>query len=288
MRCSTWLNISAQVAVLLILASSAPGCSVNPHGVFANQGRTTASIAPVWSDEAPRDAGSQEDRVARVQTRALTRTRKERAQTQPGIAAPYSLARVTGTFGDCRPGGRQHRGLDISGVGPNSGLGTPVRAMTRAKILRVALPGTDVARYSRFDRRSGKTKRNKKWLPRSLEVPGYGPVYFFTRGHGRARTGVMIVTQAIGGPLHGHTIRYMHLGAIHPALSEGGVLEAGQELGLMGGTAVQESSPHVHIDIETPEGKRVDVAPFLGLEADHGRCKRKKRGKKKKRRKKRR
>ena len=66
----------------------------------------------------------------------------------------------------------------------------------------------------------------------------------------------------------------MHLGAIHPELRVGDVVEAGQEIGLMGGTAVMHDAPHVHIDIEDEDGDRIDVAPLLGLEGDPGRCRR--------------
>jgi murein DD-endopeptidase MepM/ murein hydrolase activator NlpD len=103
-------------------------------------------------------------------------------------------------------------------------------------------------------------------------VPGYGRVYFFTRDYGSWRSGTIIVTEALEGPMAGYRFRYMHLGAIHPGLQVGDEVEAGQELGLMGGTAIQTDSPHVHIDIEDLDADRVDVAPLLGLPADNSRC----------------
>jgi murein DD-endopeptidase MepM/ murein hydrolase activator NlpD len=192
----------------------------------------------------------------------------------PGIVAPYPVERVIGTFGDCRPGGRQHRGLDLAGVGPNAGLGTPIRAMTRARIVSMHRPEDNPARWGRRDTRGGTVERRGVTLPRQLHVPGYGNVAFFTRDHGSALAGVTIVLEGVGGLLDGHRIRYMHLGELHPGLAAGDVVEAGQEVGVMGSTAILESLPHVHIDIEDPRGDRVDVAPLLGLEADTRVCRR--------------
>lgn len=206
--------------------------------------------------------------------RWLTRDVQPSAVLPPGIVAPYPVERVIGTFGDCRPGGRQHRGLDLAGVGPNAGLGTPIRSMTRARIVSMHRPEDNPARWGRRDIRGGTVERRGVTLPRQAHVPGYGRVAFFTRDHGSAHTGVMIVLEAIGGPLDQHRIRYMHLGELHPGLSVGDVVEAGQEVGVMGATAIMESLPHVHIDIEDPDGERVDVAPFVGLERDPRVCRR--------------
>lgn len=190
----------------------------------------------------------------------------------PGFALPYPIERIYGTFGDCRPGGRQHRGLDIGGIGENDGLGTPLRAMARGIITAIRRPEDEPARYGRRDTRSGATDRSGHRLPRSAYVSGYGRVYFFTRDHGSWHTGEMIEIRTIGTDLDGHDIRYMHLGAVHPELRVGDVVEAGQEIGLMGGTAIMESLPHVHIDIEDSDENRVDVAPFLGLPRDRSTC----------------
>jgi hypothetical protein len=75
--------------------------------------------------------------------------------------------------------------------------------------------------------------------------------------------GNIIEVVVIGGELDQHVIRYMHMGAVHPSLKVGDILEPGQEIGLMGGTGVQRSSPHLHFDISTPDGRRVDPAPYL-------------------------
>ena len=194
------------------------------------------------------------------------------ARPAPGFVLPYALQRVYGTFGDCRPGGRQHRGLDLGGVGPNAGLGTPVRAMVRSRILFIGRPEDDPARFGTPDLRAGTVERGGRRLPRTGVHPLYGRVAYFTRDYGAWRSGAIVVTEVIGTPLAGHRVRYMHLAAIHPMLDVGDEVEAGQEIGLMGGTAVQFDLPHVHIDIETPDGVRVDPAPWLGMEADDRVC----------------
>ena len=191
---------------------------------------------------------------------------------EPGFALPYPVERIYGTFGDCRSGGRQHRGLDIGGIGPDDGLGTPIRSIVRAEVTAIRRPEDDPGRYGRRDTRGGTTTRSGHRLPRSADVSGYGEVHFFTRDHGSWHTGEMIETRAIGTGLDGYRIRYMHLGAVHPELRVGDVVESGQEIGLMGGTAVMESLPHVHIDIEDHDERRVDVAPILGMDADLSTC----------------
>ncbi len=67
----------------------------------------------------------------------------------PGFVRPYPLERIYGTFGDCRPGGRQHRGLDIGGVGEHQGLGTPIRSMVRAEVIGLYRPEDDPGRWGR-------------------------------------------------------------------------------------------------------------------------------------------
>ncbi len=187
------------------------------------------------------------------------------------VVPPYSLERVISTFGDCR-GRRQHNGIDLAGVGDDAGLGTPIFSMTDAVVTLIGRPEDDPDAFGTYDKRPGHTERAGRLLPRSAEIPGYGKVYFFTRKPGRWRSGVVIATRALSGPLEGHQIRYMHMAAIHPSLAVGDLVLAGQEIGLMGGTAIATSSPHVHIDIEDPQGRRVDVAPFLGLEPDTKVC----------------
>jgi hypothetical protein len=95
-------------------------------------------------------------------------------------------------------------------------------------------------------------------------VKGYGKVHFFTRRQGKWRTGVIIETVGVGKQLKDHKIRYMHLAAIHPKLQVGDVVQAGQEIGLMGGTGVQESAPHVHIDAANPDGEKIDLEVLFG------------------------
>lgn len=234
------------------------------------------------------DDGSLADDLARLDAEALAHAHDHDhegrmvprepvivAPVAPGFVLPYPLDRIYGTFGDCRGRGRnrrQHRGLDIGGVGEHFGLGTPIRSMVRARITLIGTGDEDPDRFGRPDTREGTTTRNGRELPRSGHVPGFGLVHFFTRNYGSWRSGTIINTVAIGTEIDGHRIRYMHLAAIHPELRVGDEVEAGQVLGLMGGTAVQQDLPHVHIDIETPEGRRVDVAPFLGMAPDTNRC----------------
>jgi murein DD-endopeptidase MepM/ murein hydrolase activator NlpD len=192
----------------------------------------------------------------------------------PGFALPYSLDRIFGTFGDCRSGGRrQHSGLDLGGVGDDAGVGTPVRSMVRARITFIGRGEDDPEQFGVPDDRDGFVIRgNDVELPRRAMVRGYGLVNFFTRDYGSWRSGDVVVTEAIGSGIDGYVVRYMHIAEPHPELSVGDEVEAGQELGLMGGTAVQRDLPHVHIDMSTPDGERVDIAPFLGMAADLNRC----------------
>lgn len=208
--------------------------------------------------------------------RYLQRRPLEVSQTRPGIVAPYPVSNVFSTYGDCRPGGRTHAGLDLGGVGANGGIGTPLYAMSRSRVTFIGRPEEDPEKFGQPDMGNGHVQRGPRaaQLPRSMEVPGYGVVRFFTRTYGSWRSGAIIVMEGLEGPLKGHRIRYMHLGAIHPELRVGDIVEGGQEVGLMGGTAVQHDMPHVHIDIEDAKSRRVDVAPLIGLPGDNGRCRR--------------
>ena len=181
-----------------------------------------------------------------------------------GYVAPYSTERVISDFWECR-GHRRHRGIDLAGVGPVSGLGTPVVSMARARITHIGTPEIDAHRYGRRLDDRITVHRGGEDLPTSGDVPGYGNVWFFTDNYGSWRTGVIISTEVLEGPLAGHEVRYMHLAAPHPNLQVGDVVEAGQELGVMGGTAILQSTPHVHIDAEDPTGRRIDLAPYIGL-----------------------
>jgi murein DD-endopeptidase MepM/ murein hydrolase activator NlpD len=184
------------------------------------------------------------------------------------VLAPYSLRRVFRGFGKCRKGKHTHQAIDIGGVGENSGLGTPIFAMGRSKVTLIGLPREDPRQFGAPDVGRGTVRRGYKGnlvLPKQQRVPGYGKVNYFTKDYGSWRSGVVVSTKVLEGPLAGHEVRYMHLGAVHPTLKRGTVVEAGEELGLMGGTAIMDSAPHVHIDITDPEGARVDVARLLGL-----------------------
>ena len=188
------------------------------------------------------------------------------------LVLPYPLDNVFRGFARCRRGRHTHRAIDIGGVGADWGLGTPIRALARAKIVHVGTPESDPVRYGRRDTREGTVARRSSTLPRSSEVPGYGRVHFFTENYGRFRSGVLIVTRVLGGRYDGYAVKYMHLAAVHPAVKRGAVVEAGQELGLMGGTAVQDDPPHLHLAIENRGGRAIDPGPILGIGSTRFRC----------------
>ena len=204
---------------------------------------------------------------------ASATTRRMNPDVRPGdgrtsVLAPYSLRRIFRGFGKCRRGKRAHQAIDIGGVGKNSGLGTPIFAMARSKVTLIGLPEEDSRQFGIPDRGKGTVRRGyngKLVLPKQERIPGYGRVTYFTKNYGSWRSGTVICTKVLEGPLKGHEIRYMHLGAVHPTLKRGTVIEAGEEIGLMGGTAILDSAPHVHIDITDLKGERVDVARLFGL-----------------------
>lgn len=186
--------------------------------------------------------------------------------TADGVAFPYPVDHVFRGFGPCVGRRHVHEAIDIGGVGPQWGIGTPIRAMTQSEIVFIGRGDENPDDFGVPDKRPGEAARGDKMLPRMKEIAGYGKVYFFTRRQGRWRSGTIIVARTVGGgPLAGTTVRYLHLGAVHPSLAVGDVVEAGQEIGLMGGTGVQQSAPHLHLDIEGADGKRLDVTPILGL-----------------------
>ncbi|MCC6624932.1 MAG: hypothetical protein IT385_27040 [Deltaproteobacteria bacterium] len=219
---------------------------------------------------------------------APTPSRAEPAEADPaspaesallpnGLASPYPTLRVFRGFGRCLGRGKrpsrhtgtwrshEHEGLDLGGLGPDGGLGTAVRSITRARVVDVARVTDDPHRYGVPDLRDGEVERDRARYPRRFELAGYGLVHFFTRSRGYWRTGNMVVTLGLDPPLVGHEIRYLHLGAAHPDLAVGDELAPGQELGVLGGTAVQDAAPHLHLDIRDPDGEAVDPAPLLGL-----------------------
>lgn len=201
-----------------------------------------------------------------------------------GMVLPYPLTFVIKKLGRCKRGKRGHVAVDLGGIGPNYGLGTPVRAMARSKVIRVGLPSRDSDEFGEADVGSGYAYRRGRRLPRSMVVPGYGRVRFFTHDYGRWRSGVVVSTRILGGRYKGYKVRYMHLAAVHPAVKAGGVVEAGQEIALMGCTAILNDLPHVHLDIWTPsDSRRVDPSPILGLRSGRVACRRSRRRRKRQR-----
>lgn len=193
-----------------------------------------------------------------------------RLNTSLDHEAPYLIpvgeTTVMSDFWDCRERGRQHRGIDFAGVGQQLGLGDPIVAIGRSRVTGLGRPEEDPVRFGRPLQRRQTTVRGGEELPTSAVIDGYGRVYFFTENYGQWHSGAIVITELLDGPLAGHQVRYMHLGAVAPDLQIGTILEAGDELGLMGGTAILHSGPHVHVDAEDPLEVRIDLAPFLGLE----------------------
>ena len=137
--------------------------------------------------------------------------------------------------------------------------------MGRARVTEIGESDDDPARFGAPIKDRDTVTRGGRELPAWKDVPGYGKVFFFTRTYGSYRTGRFVATRILDGPLTGMTARYLHLGAVHRALAVGDVVEAGQELGLLGGTAVLDAPPHLHVDLETPEGDHVDLGRVLGI-----------------------
>lgn len=233
------------VAFIAVTAWSCGAAPVEESASIRNLAREPQVGTFVRLDRVPREAGERLDH---------------------GYVVPYSTTAVISDFWECR-GRRRHRGIDLAGVGPAGGLGTPVVSIARARVTLVGSPEIDPSRYGR--RLSGRSTvhRGGEDLPARGFVSGYGNLWFFTETYGSWRTGVIVSTEVLDGPLAGHEVRYMHLAAPQPDLEVGDILEPGQELGVMGGTAILESTPHVHIDAENAAGDRVDLAPYIGLEA---------------------
>lgn len=181
------------------------------------------------------------------------------------LALPYPLDNLFRGFAECRRHGYRHKALDIGGVGEDYGVGTPVRSMARARVVAFGTPAMDPAGYGAPLEGVDTVVRSGFHLPAHRVIAGYGLVTFFTRNYGSHRTGGMVETRVLEGRYKGYTIKYMHLAAVRPELAVGAELAAGEELGLLGGTAVQDSPPHVHVAIENPRGVPVDVGPILGI-----------------------
>ena len=182
-----------------------------------------------------------------------------------GLVLPYPLDNLFRGVGGCRRGRRHHHALDIGGVGPDDGLGTPIRAIARSRVIVIGRSADDPKRFGRPDRRSGTVTRGRKALPRQRHVPGYGRVGFFTEGYGSWRSGTVVVTRILSGRLRGWTVKYMHLAAVRPGLAVGQVVDGGAEIGLLGGTAVMTDAPHLHLAAVSPGGRPADVGPLLGI-----------------------
>ncbi|MCA9564662.1 MAG: hypothetical protein KC561_14300, partial [Myxococcales bacterium] len=153
------------------------------------------------------------DRQSSLDSRALERNpSSQRLSALAPYVLPYSTDRVISDFWDCR-GSRQHRGIDLAGVGPNAGLGTPVVSLGRARITLLGTPEEDSAKFGRRLTEDGTVVRGGEELPTWGMIPGYGHLYYFTENHGRWHTGVIVSTEVLEGPLEGHQVRYMHLAA---------------------------------------------------------------------------
>jgi hypothetical protein len=181
---------------------------------------------------------------------------------EPGLALPYPLHRLLQGWSPCKAAGT-HRGLDITGAGADAGLGTPVRAVMDAEVVEIGLPADDPGRFGTPLPGGGEVVRAGVHLPSSREVPGYGEVRFFTEDHGSMRTGTLLRMRILAGPLARHTAIYMHLAAVHPDVRVGETVRAGQEVGLLGGTAVQNDPPHLHFEVRSPRGEALDPGRVL-------------------------
>ena len=189
---------------------------------------------------------------------------------EPGFAQPYPYNNLLRQYDGNRC---RHRGLDIGTVGEkNGGMGTVVNAVVRSKITLIGKTGGDIGEFGRQDKRGGDAIRTGRKYPRQILVPGYGIVYPMSLDYGRWRSGTVVVTKVLDGPLKDYTIRYMHLATVRPDLKVGDIVDAGEHLALMGSTAVMDSPPHVHIDMETPTGARDDLAPYIGLHETKSHC----------------
>lgn len=181
----------------------------------------------------------------------------------PGFAYPLDNMRPMRGFDDEKCG---HQGVDIGGDSPIGGVGEKVYSIVKSRVYFIGTPESDPRRFGRRLRRSRKPqKRGGYLIPVEIDVPGYGTVYPMTARPGSAKTGVFLVTKALHPEIEGFKVRYMHLAAVRPDLKRGDILEAGEEVGIMGSTAVQVSAPHVHIDMENEKHVRVDVSQFIGL-----------------------
>lgn len=189
-----------------------------------------------------------------------------------GLVLPYPLDDLFRGWTDCAGARGGHRALDIGGVGKDHGLGTPVRAIARSRVLAFATPASDPERCG-APLTTATARRGGADLPASREIPEYGRVHFFTAGYGRWRSGGYITLAVLDGPYKGYTYRYMHLAAVHPRLKVGDVVAPGEEVALLGGTGVQDSGPHIHMELDDPDGKPIELGALFGVGSTHVTCK---------------
>lgn len=181
-----------------------------------------------------------------------------------GLYLPYPLDNLFRGWTECTGRGH-HKALDIGGVGDDYGLGTPIRAMAKAKVIQIGKPEEDPSRYGTPITGATTVERSGHTLPTTATLPGYGKVHYFTRDYGRHRSGGQISLLVLEGPLTKHELHYLHIAAVRPDLKVGDTVEAGEEIAIMGGTAVLDAPPHLHLSIESPEGRNVDVGHVLGI-----------------------
>jgi len=181
-----------------------------------------------------------------------------------GVVLPYPLDNLFRGWVECTGRGH-HKAIDIGGVGPEGGLGSVVRAMGKGKVIQIGMPADDPARFGTPLTGVDTVTRGRTTLPAWKTLPGYGKVWFFTKDYGRHRSGGVISIRLEAGPLAGHEVHYLHVAAARPGLAVGDAVEPGEELGLLGGTAVLDASPHLHLSIETPDDKPVDVGRIFGI-----------------------
>lgn len=187
-----------------------------------------------------------------------------RLRLDNGLYLPYPLDNLFRGWVECTGRGH-HRALDLGGVGDDYGVGTPLRAMAKAKVIAIGRPEDDPARFGTPLTGVATVERSGHTLPASKQIQGYGKVHFFTRDYGRHRSGGQLSLLVLDGPLAKHELHYLHIAAVHPDLEVGDTVEAGAEIALMGGTAVLDAPPHLHLSIESPDGKSVDVGKVLGI-----------------------
>lgn len=190
---------------------------------------------------------------------------------EDGLVLPYPLDNLFRGWVECTGRGH-HKALDIGGVGPDAGLGSVVRAMGQGRVIQIGLPADDPARFGKPLVGPATVVRGGRELPAWKEVPGYGKVHFFTEDYGRHRSGGVISIRITDGPLEGHEVHYLHIAAVRPGLAVGDHVAPGDELGLIGGTAVLDASPHLHLSIEDARGKALDVGRILGIGATRVPC----------------